>query len=52
MYIVLRQFYSSNLQGASGGVASRRKMVKSWNTLANKDAEKSGDAENGKPDEK
>ena len=52
MCIVLKQFYSFNLQGASGGVASRRKPVKSWNTLVNEDAEKSGDAENGKPDEK
>ena len=52
MYIVLRQFYSSNLQGASGGVASRRKPVKSWNTLVNEDAEKSGGGETEKSDEK
>ena len=48
----LENYYSFNLQGASDGVASRRKVVKSWNTLVNEDEEKSGYAENGKPDEK
>ena len=32
-------YYSYNLQGASDGVASRRKVVKSWNTLVNEDEE-------------
>ena len=49
---MLIQFYSSNLQGAGGGVASRRKPAKSWNTLVNEDAEKSGGGETEKSDEK
>ena len=32
-----------NLQGANGGVASRRKPAKSWNTMVNEEAEKCGD---------
>ena len=52
VYKVLRCFYSSNLLGASGGVASRRKPAKSWNTLVNEDAEKCGNTEAEKSTEK
>ena len=40
---MFRPYYSFNLQGANGGVASRRKPAKSWNTIVTEDAEKSGD---------
>ena len=46
----LENYYSFNLQGASKGVASRRKVVKSWNTLVNEDEE--NHAKNVKPEEK
>ena len=31
--------YSLNLQGAGDGVASRRNVIKSWNTLVTEDEE-------------